>query len=414
MTQKPYLHIPHPAARPGEAPDFSYLELADAGAVDRPPSDESAHNIEYLAHELVRVLDDDHEATGPWDPALDREILLKALRCMVLTRAYDDRMQRVQRQGKISFYMQSLGEEAVSIGQGLALEPGDMLFPSYRNQGLFILRGTALVDLMCQCLSNTGDMCKGRQMPVMYQDPARNIFTLSGNLATQYPQAVGWAMGSAIKGEKHIAVSWVGDGSTAEADFHYALTFAAVYQAPVILNVVNNQWAISTFQGFAGGERRPFAARGLGFGMPGIRVDGNDLLAVYAVTRWATERARNGHGPTLIEHVTYRGGAHSTSDDPVRYRPKDEWAAFPLGDPMDRLLQHLVKLGHWSDEKQTALEEETKMVVDDAWKEATSFGTMTEPPFLDAQLMFEDVYKEIPDHLKKQRDEMLKLTREKS
>jgi len=414
MTQKPYLHIPHPAARPGEAPDFSYLELADAGAVDRPPSDESAHNIEYLAHELVRVLDDDHEATGPWDPTLDKEILLKALRCMVLTRAYDDRMQRMQRQGKISFYMQSLGEEAVSIGQGLALEPGDMLFPSYRNQGLFILRGTALVDLMCQCLSNTGDMCKGRQMPVMYQDPVRNIFTISGNLATQYPQAVGWAMGSAIKGEKHIAVSWVGDGSTAEADFHYALTFAAVYQAPVILNVVNNQWAISTFQGFAGGERRPFAARGLGLGMPGIRVDGNDLLAIYAVTRWATERARNGHGPTLIEHVTYRGGAHSTSDDPVRYRPQDEWAAFPLGDPIDRLLQHLVKLGHWSDEKQTALEEETKMVVDDAWKEAISFGTMTEPPFLNAQLMFEDVYKEIPDHLKKQRDEMLKLSGEKS
>jgi 2-oxoisovalerate dehydrogenase E1 component alpha subunit len=289
-----------------------------------------------------------------------------------------------------------------------------MLFPSYRNQGLFILRGTELVDLMCQCLSNTGDMCKGRQMPIMYQDAARNIFSISGNLATQFPQAVGWAMGSAIKGEKHIAASWVGDGSTAEADFHYALTFAAVYQAPVILNVVNNQWAISTFQGFAGGERRSFAARGLGLGIPGIRVDGNDLLAVYAVTRWAAERARSRHGPTLIEHVTYRGGAHSTSDDPSRYRPKDEWAAFPLGDPMDRLVQHLVKLGHWSDEEQAALETETKSVVDNALKEANSFGTMTEPPFLDAHLMFEDVFREMPDHLRKQRDEMLELTGETS
>jgi 2-oxoisovalerate dehydrogenase E1 component alpha subunit len=182
----------------------------------------------------------------------------------------------------------------------------------------------------------------------------------------------------------------------------------------VILNVVNNQWAISTFQGFAGGERRSFAARGLGLGIPGIRVDGNDLLAVYAVTRWAAERARNRHGPTLIEHVTYRGGAHSTSDDPSRYRPKDEWAAFPLGDPMDRLVQHLVKLGHWSDEEQAALEAETKRVVDDALKEANSFGTMTEPPFLDAHLMFEDVFKEMPDHLRKQRDEMLKLTGETS
>jgi 2-oxoisovalerate dehydrogenase E1 component alpha subunit len=410
MTQKPYLHIPRPSARPGEKPDFSYLKLSDAGAVDRPPTDERAINVEYLSHELVRVLDDDHEAKGPWDPALDKGILLKALRLMVLTRAYDDRMQRVQRQGKISFYIQSLGEEAISIGQGLALEPSDMLFPSYRNQGLFILRGTELVDLMCQCLSNTGDMCKGRQMPIMYQDPARNIFSISGNLATQYPQAVGWAMGSAIKGEKHIAASWVGDGSTAEADFHYALTFAAVYQAPVILNVVNNQWAISTFQGFAGGERRPFAARGVGLGIPGIRVDGNDLLAIYAVTRWAAERARSGHGPTLIEHVTYRGGAHSTSDDPTRYRPKDEWAAFPLGDPMDRLVQHLVTLGHWSDEEQTTLEEETKTIVNDAWKEAISFGTMTEAPFLGADLMFEDVFKEMPDHLKKQRDELLELT----
>ncbi len=410
MTQKPYLHIPRPTARPGEKPDFSYLKLSDAGAIDRPPMEEPAKNIEYLSHELVRVLDDDHEAKGPWDPSLSKGIVLQALRYMVLTRAYDDRMQKVQRHGKISFYIQSLGEEAISIGQGLALEPGDMLFPSYRNQGLFILRGTELVDLMCQCLSNTGDMCKGRQMPIMYQDPARNIFSLSGNLATQYPQAVGWAMGSAIKGEKHIAASWVGDGSTAEADFHYALTFAAVYQAPVILNVVNNQWAISTFQGFAGGERRPFAARGLGLGIPGIRVDGNDLLAIYAVTRWAAERARSGYGPTLIEHVTYRGGAHSTSDDPTRYRPKDEWAAFPLGDPMDRLVQHLITLGHWSDEEQSALEEETKTVVNDAWKEAISLGTMTEPPFLGANLMFEDVFKEMPDHLKKQRDELLELT----
>ena len=410
MTQKPYLHIPRPTARPGEKPDFSYLKLSDAGAVERPPSDEQAINIEYLSHKLVRVLADDHEAKGPWDPSLDKGILLKALRYMVLTRAYDDRMQRVQRQGKISFYIQSLGEEAISIGQGLALEPSDMLFPSYRNQGMFILRGTELVDLMCQCLSNTGDMCKGRQMPIMYQDKERNIFSISGNLATQFPQAVGWAMGSAIKGEKHIAASWVGDGSTAEADFHYALTFAAVYQPPVILNVVNNQWAISSFQGFAGGERRSFAARGLGLGIPGIRVDGNDLLAIYAATRWAAERARSGHGPTLIEHVTYRGGAHSTSDDPSRYRPKDEWAAFPLGDPMDRLVQHLVKLGYWTDEEQTALEAEMKTVVDDAWKEAVSFGTMTEPPFLGADLMFEDVFKEMPDHLKKQRDELLALT----
>jgi len=414
MTGKPYLHIPRPSARPGDKPDFSYLDLSEAGTVDRPANDAGAASIEYLAHDLVRVLDDEHDAQGPWDPMLDPQILIKALRYMILTRTYDDRMHRMQRQGKISFYMQSLGEEAVSIGQGLALEPNDMMFPAYRNQGLYILRGTDLVDMMCQCLSNTRDMCKGRQMPIFYQNKKANLFTISGNLATQFPQAVGWAMGAAIKGERNIAASWVGDGSTAEADFHHALTFAAVYQAPVILNVINNQWAISTFQGFAGGERRPFAARGLGLGIPGIRVDGNDLLAVYAVTKWAADRARAGNGPTLIEHVTYRGGPHSTSDDPSRYRPKDEWDAFPLGDPLERLKQHLVKLGEWSDEQQAAVEDEMKSFVTDAWKEALSYGTMSEPPFLDVSLMFEDVFKEMPDHLKKQQAEMLALENESS
>ena len=409
MTPKSRLHIPHPPSRPGEAPDFSYLALSEAGAVARPASNVPAREVENLASELVRVLDDEGAAQGEWAPDLSADQLREALRLMLLTRQYDARMQRAQRQGKISFYMQSLGEEAISIAQGMALEPGDMMFPSYRNQGLFILRGTSLVDLMCQCLSNTRDMCKGRQMPIMYHNKQANIFSVSGNLATQYPHAVGWAMASAIKGEEHIASSWVGDGSTAEADFHYALTFAAVYQAPVILNVVNNQWAISTFQGFAGGERRSFAARGLGLGIPGVRVDGNDLLAVYAVTQWAAERARQGDGPTLIEHVTYRGGAHSTSDDPSRYRPKDEWEAFPLGDPVERLKQYLVNEGHWSDEQHTALIEELKEQVNEAWKEAVSYGTMTEGPKLDVRVMFDDVYAEVPPHLEKQRQQLLAL-----
>jgi len=411
MTPKSHLHIPHPPSRPGQKPDFSYLALSDAGAVKRPASDSPAREIEKLASELVRVLDDDGVARGEWAPDLTPDQLREALRLMLLTRQYDARMQRAQRQGKISFYMQSLGEEAVSIAQGMALEDGDMLFPSYRNQGLFILRGTSMVDLMCQCLSNTRDMCKGRQMPIMYHNKKANIFSISGNLATQYPHAVGWAMASAIKGESHISSSWVGDGSTAEADFHYALTFAAVYQAPVILNVVNNQWAISTFQGFAGGERRSFASRGLGLGIPGVRVDGNDLLAVYAVTQWAAERARSGGGPTLIEHVTYRGGAHSTSDDPSRYRPKNEWQAFPLGDPVKRLKQHLIRNGHWTEEQHVDLQEELKTFVNEAWKEAVTYGTMTDGPQLDVRVMFDDVYAEVTPHLERQRQELLALRR---
>jgi 2-oxoisovalerate dehydrogenase E1 component alpha subunit len=246
-------------------------------------------------------------------------------------------------------------------------------------------------------------------MPIMYHWARGNIFSVSGNLTVQYPHAVGWAMAAAIKGEDDVAAAWIGEGSTAEADFHHAMTFAAVYQAPVILNVVNNQWAISTFQGFAGGERRPFAARGLGLGIPGIRVDGNDLLAIYSVTLWAAERARRGGGPTLIEHVTYGGGAHSTSDDPGKYRPRDEWASFPLGDPLERLKLHLIAEGHWSEKKHDALKNELHAEVLAAWKEAQRFGTMTDGPYLDPATMFDDIVAATPAHLESQRLQMLAL-----
>ena len=171
-------------------------------------------------------------------------------------------------------------------------------------------------------------------MPVMYSSRRHGFFSISGNLGTQYIQAVGWAMASAIKGDTRIASAWIGDGSTAEADFHNALTFAAVYRAPVILNVVNNQWAISSFQGIAGGEAATFAARGVGYGIPSLRVDGNDFLAVLrGVALGGRARPQRTSGPTLIEWVTYRAGAHSTSDDPSKYRPADDWARLPLGDP---------------------------------------------------------------------------------
>jgi 2-oxoisovalerate dehydrogenase E1 component alpha subunit len=400
------LHVPRTPARPGEMPDFSYLQLSPAGAVARPEVSAPARDIGGLALELVRVLDDRHLAQGPWHPHLDPEELQVGLRHMLLTRLYDERMQRTQRAGKVSFYIRSLGEEAVSVAQCMALLPGDMLFPSYRNQGVHIARGMPLVDLMCQLLSNTRDMCKGRQLPVMYHSVAGNIFSISGNLATQFPQAVGWAMAAAIKGQDHVAASWIGEGSSAEADFHHALLFASVYQAPVILNVVNNQWAISTFQGYAGGEQRSFAARGPGYGIAGIRVDGNDFLAVYAVTRWAAERARTGAGPTLVELVTYRVGAHSTSDDPTRYRARDDHRHWPLGDPIERLKQHLIALGEWSEERHRALTAELESEIAASWKEAVAFGTLGEGPRLDSGLMFEDVFKEMPPHLERQRAAM--------
>jgi hypothetical protein len=209
-----------------------------------------------------------------------------------------------------------------------------MCFPTYRQQGLLLVRDDIpLAELMCQLMSNERDPMKGRQLPVMYSYKRAGFFSISGNLATQYIQAVGWGMASAIKGDTKIASAWIGDGATAESDFHTALTFAHVYRAPVILNVVNNQWAISTFQAIAGGESTTFAARGVGSGIAALRVDGNDFLAVLAASRWAAERARSNLGPTLIEWLTYRAGAHSTSDDPSRYRPADDWRTFRWATP---------------------------------------------------------------------------------
>ena len=410
MPRPSRLHVLRVPARPGEPPDFSYVRLSPAGAVPRPDVVTPAAEIESLSVDLIRVLDDDHRAVGPWNPHLDVDVLQVALRHMMLTRVFDDRMLRTQRQGKISFYMKSTGEEAVAVAAAMALRPSDMLFPAYRQQGLQFVRGASLVDLMCQLLSNTRDMCKGRQLPVMYHSVPGRLFSISGNLATQFPQAVGWAMAAAIKGEDSVAASWIGEGSSAEADFHHALLFASVYRAPVILNVVNNQWAISTFQGYAGGEQRSFAARGPGYGIPGLRVDGNDFLAVHAATEWAAERARKGAGATLIELVTYRAAAHSTSDDPSRYRPKEDAERWPLGDPVERLKGHLIALGEWSEARHATLVGELEQQVAAAWAEATTYGTLTEGPRLDRDLMFEDVFKEMPAHLVEQR-EMLRRER---
>lgn len=398
--------IPEPPARPGERADFSYLDVPTAGSVPRPDIDADPSEIRDLAYCMVRVLDDSGSAVGPWIPEVDADALHEGLRAMVMTRAYDDRMLTAQRQGKTSFYMSCTGEEAIAVGHALELQPNDMFFPTYRQQGWLIARGWPLVEMMCQVFSNEKDRLHGRQMPIMYSARDVGFFSISGNLGTQYIQAVGWAMASAIKGDTCIASGVVGEGTTAEADFHYALTFATTYQAPVILNVVNNQWAISSFQGIAGGAHSTFAARAIGYGIPALRVDGNDYLAVLAATRWAAERARTNRGPTLIEWVTYRAAAHSTSDDPSRYRPADEWKSWPLGDPIERLKTHLIARGDWSDQQHTELVADVDRQVLAAAKEAESYGTLLDGRVASAKSIFEDVFKEMPAHLQRQRREM--------
>jgi len=400
------LHVPEPSGRPGRETDFSYLHLWPAGTAQRPPVDASPEHTTELAYALVRVLDEEGRAVGPWAPAVSVDLLRAGLVAMLRTRAFDARMLIAQRQKKMSFYMQSLGEEAIAVAHALALDEGDMCFPTYRQQGLLIARGYPLVEMMCQLFSNARDPLKGRQLPVMYSSRQYGFFSISGNLGTQTIQAVGWAMASAIRGDTRIASAFIGDGSTAEADFHNALTFAAVYRAPVILGVVNNQWAISSFQGIAGGEVTTFAARGLGNGIASLRVDGNDFLAVYAVSQWAVERARRGLGPTLIEWVTYRAGAHSTSDHASKYRPADEWSHFPLGDPVERLARHLTGLSAWSADEQARVQQALEEEVLVAQKEAESHGTLSSGPISSPATMFEDVYKDMPEHLVRQRREL--------
>jgi 2-oxoisovalerate dehydrogenase E1 component alpha subunit len=397
------LHVPEPAVRPGDLPDFSNVNIPKAGSVPRPDVDAAPETMHDLAYSIIRVLNRNGEAVGPWAGLLSDEDLLTGLRHMMRLRAFDARMLMAQRQGKTSFYMQHLGEEAVSCAFRKALSKGDMNFPTYRQAGLLIADGYPLVTMMNQIFSNEEDPLHGRQLPVLYSSREHGFFTVSGNLATQYIQAVGWAMASAIKGDTKIAAAWIGDGSTAESDFHSALVFASTYKAPVVLNIVNNQWAISTFQGIARGGSGTFAARGLGFGIPALRVDGNDYLAVHAVARWAVERARRNLGPTLVEYVTYRVGAHSSSDDPSAYRPKAESEAWPLGDPVLRLKNHLILRGAWSEDRHRQAEAEITDEVIDAQRQAEGHGTLHAGGKPSVRDIFEGVYAEMPPHIRRQR-----------
>ncbi|WP_404335484.1 3-methyl-2-oxobutanoate dehydrogenase (2-methylpropanoyl-transferring) subunit alpha [Sphingomonas sp. MMS12-HWE2-04] len=400
------LHVPEPRFRPGDTADFADVDVPPAGSARRPDTADKADSFHELAYTLIRVLDDEGRAVGPWNPRLDPEALRKMLRSMALTRAFDERMFRAQRQGKTSFYMKSTGEEAVAVAATLAMAADDMCFPSYRQQGILLTRGYPLVQMMNQIYSNKGDPLQGRQLPIMYSSKEYGFFSISGNLATQYPQAVGWAMASAAKGDTRIAATWCGEGSTAEGDFHSAMTFATVYKAPVILNVVNNQWAISSFSGFAGAEATTFAARALGYGIAGLRVDGNDALAVYAATQWAAERARTNQGPTLIEHFTYRAEGHSTSDDPTAYRSAGEPTAWPLGDPIRRLKDHLIGLGEWDEERHAAQDLALAEEVKRAQKEAEKNGILGHGMHQPFDSMFEGVFEELPWHLKEQQQQM--------
>jgi 2-oxoisovalerate dehydrogenase E1 component alpha subunit len=407
------LHVPEPAARPGEDPDFSFLAIPPVDEAPRPSPSAPAPETYDLSTMMIRVLDDDGIAGGRWDPNLDAATKQTALDHMITTRLIEEQFMLLQRQGKAAFAMRSMGEEAISVSAAMAVDqdspgygPGlDMHFPTYRQGGLLVANGHSLFEMTCQVLSNSGDRLKGSQLPVLHSVPEHGFFSISCNLATQLIQAVGWGMAGAIQGKRVLGVAWTGEGATAENDFHSALVFASVYQPPSIINVVNNQWAISSFQGIAGGTNASFAQRGIGYGIATLRVDGNDLLAGYAATRWATERARSGHGPTLIEWVTYRAASHSSSDDPSKYRPIEAAKAWPLGDPIDRLTDHLLGDGAMTLSDVETLKNECRTKVDSAVAEAEKLGTLGSAELSPVE-MFRHVYAEMPPHLIEQRQEV--------
>lgn len=397
------LRVPTAPHRPGDAPNFAQFSHRPDD-LPRPDTLAPCELLRDHATGLIRVLDTDSSARGAWQPQLSPQQLRSGLEMMLRARHLDARMIAMQRQGRLSFYVSSKGEEAAAVAGASAYLHGDVLFPSYRQPGLFLVRGMPMVTIICQSIGNVGDNAGGRQMPVHYSWRAGNVVSISSPVGTQFPQAVGAAMAFAYRGERHVVGTWIGDGTAAQGDFHHALNFASAFRPPCVLHVVDNQWAISTHRNIATGGAT-FAARADAYRLPGLRVDGNDYLAVYAAEAWAVERARRGGGTTLIELVTYRRDAHSTSDDPSQYRAAGEPECWPGGDPIERLKLHLILIGEWSEESHRSLNAALEQEAAATFQMAESFGTTATGLGQADDALFRDVYREMPPHLQAQRAE---------
>ncbi len=326
---------------------------------------------------------------------LEKPDLLRLYQEMLRLRLLDQRMLTLQRQGRVAFYGTATGEEAAVLGSAFALQKDDWIFPALRQGGAALLRGYPLVEYISQCMGNRRDGTKGRQMPSHYCYRPANFVSWSSCIATQIPHAVGAAWAMKIRGDGNIAIGYMGDGATSEGDFHVAMNFAGVFKVPVVLFCQNNQWSISVNikQQTASDT---IAIKAIAYGFEGIVVDGNDVLAVYSATRDAAEKARSGGGPTLIEAITYRMGAHSSSDDPRLYRDDAEVEEWRRKDPVLRFRIYLEQQGIWDDLKQQTLEEQLNQEILNAVAEAETYG----PPPLET--LFEDVYSELLPHLKEQ------------
>ncbi|BDG07707.1 thiamine pyrophosphate-dependent dehydrogenase E1 component subunit alpha [Anaeromyxobacter paludicola] len=344
---------------------------------------------------LFRVLDEEGRVVGP-PPELAPERLLRLHRAMVLQRVLDERMLTLQREGRVSFYGACTGEEAACLASAAAAEPDDWIFPALRQSGAMLLRGFDLVTWLCQVFGNAGDALKGRQMPSHMSGREVNQVSWSSCIGSQLPQAVGAALAMKLRGDRRVALAYIGDGGTASADFHAAMNFAGVLEPPVVILCQNNHWAISTPTAAESGSAT-IAVKARAYGLPGARVDGNDALAVYAATRTAVERARDGGGPSFLELETYRIGAHSTSDDPRVYRDEAEVEVWRRRDPLARLGAYLRGRGLLDDAAAAALRVELEALVHRAVAEAEAL------PAPARETLLEDVYARPPWQLADQR-----------
>ena len=353
-----------------------------------------------LEDDLFRIIDLDGTYDSRREPALSEETLRRAYRELLLVRALDTRMLTLQRQGRIGFYVPSIGEEASQIGSAMALEPQDWVFPAYREPGCALWRGAPLNRLVAQSYGNALDLMKGRQMPNHYGYREIHYVTASSPVGTQIPQAVGAAWAAKIRGDPVVVLAYFGDGATSEGDFHSGMNFAGVFKVPVVLLCKNNQWAISVPVSRQTAAKT-LASKAAAYGFDGVRVDGNDLLAVYAATKAAADRARAGGGPTMIEALTYRLGPHSSSDDPGRYRPKEEVEYWQARDPIERMRRYLETKGLWT----RAWDDGLRREVDDLLSATVREVEKAPPPPLET--MFTDVYEEVPPHLREQMEAFL-------
>jgi pyruvate dehydrogenase E1 component subunit alpha len=340
---------------------------------------------EARATGLASILREDGTADPKAVPALDPAALREIYRGMVRIRIIDERLLALQRQGRIGFYAEARGQEAAVIGAVAALAADDFVVPAHRELGAVLYRGLPLRSFVAQLFGNANDIARGRQMPVHPGAPrSLNYLPPSSCVATQLPQATGIAWAAKILKKKTVVLGYLGEGGTSAEDFHAGVNFAAVYQTPVVFLCQNNQWAISTPAG-AQSASETFAIKALAYGMPGVRVDGNDIFAVFAATKAAVDRARAGGGPTLIEAVTYRLGAHSTSDDPARYRA-DQTEEWTRKDPIARFRAWLFASKTLDEAADAAL----RAAVEEELREAIDAEEKVGPPPIES--LIEDVF----------------------